>query len=88
MTVNDYHRIVKEMQELFLAVQTFKKQDSDAYIFSVLQTLFLLFASMIFIILHTKMGFIKELTLLPMCCMAIKDMVQAAKVIFRFKKII
>ena len=69
------------MQDFLLELHDFKKKKAQQYLFSVMQTLFLLFCSVIFYILHLKIDFIKEIVFLPLYCMCVKDGVQGVKTI-------
>ena len=50
-----------------------KKKRAQSYLFSILQTLFLLFCSTVFLVLQIKIEFIKEIVFLPLYCISIKD---------------
>ena len=78
---DEYFKLISELQDFLLELYDFKKKKAHQYLFSVMQTLFLLFCSVIFYILHMKIDFIKEIVFLPLFCMCVKDGVQKVKTI-------
>ena len=78
---DEYFKLISELQDFLLELHDFKKKKAHQYLFSVMQTLFLLFCSAIFYILHMKIDFIKEIVFLPLFCMCVKDGVQKVKTI-------
>ena len=78
---DEYFKYISELQDFLLELHDFKKKRAQQYLFSVLQTLFLLFCSAIFYILHMKIDFIKEIVFLPLYCICVKDGIQSLKTI-------
>lgn len=78
---DEYFKLINELLDFLLELHDFKKKKAQQYLFSMMQTLFLLFCSVIFYILHLKIDFIKEIVFLPLYCMCVKDGVQGVKTI-------
>ena len=73
LSQDDYQRIIAELQDFLIELNDLKKKRAQSYLFSILQTLFLLFCSTMFFVLQIKIEFIKEIIFLPLYCIAIKD---------------
>ena len=72
-SIEEYDAVVSELKDFLLGLKEFKKKRAQQYFFSMLQTLFLVFCSSMFYLLHLKIEFVPEIVLLPFYCNALKD---------------
>eukprot|EP00347_Sterkiella_histriomuscorum_P005467 403356505 len=87
MNLEEYHLVVQDLQRLFMAVQNYKKRHSESFFFSLLQTLFFIFCSLLFLVLHWQVDFILEIAFLPLFVISIKDIVVSIKLLRMTRKI-
>ncbi|CDW82012.1 zinc finger domain protein [Stylonychia lemnae] len=87
ITVASYNRLISDLQRLFLGIQAYKKRRAEAFMFSVLQSQFLLFCSVLFLILHWRINFVQEIAFLPLFIISVKDIAQSIKAMRQSRKL-
>lgn len=86
INIEEYQRTVSDLHDFLTALMDFKKKRAHQFLFSILQSLFLIFCTGMFFILHLKINFMQEIVFLPLYCNAIKDAVYHLKEMTSIRK--